>query len=230
MKSNAKSEFWSKMDCPCAGPGSRSWRIRGLVLIIVASTPQCLAPAFSQNLLTNPEFNTAVDPWHNFSEENGTSEWNQLDVSGSPKSGSLLVTNFSGNPIANGAGAAQRVAPIEGGGYYGFGAHAFIPSGQPIAADVAMEVNFYSNSTGGCSGFVGGRFAHAASDTGSWQEFGTALKAPSQATCAEVSLETYPNGVGLVLQAYFDNVRLRPALFSDSFDSGNTSGWSSTSP
>lgn len=209
---------------------SRFSRRRARIWLLGALAMSIATMAQGQNLLANGGFDTMIAPWLNFAPENGTSEWSSFDANGAPGSGSVLVMNTSKDPMANGAGVIQSGIPVSGGEYYLVKVSVFVPSGQPITAEVTMEIQFYATPTSFCNHFIIGDFTPAVPATGVWSPILRVTRAPQAATCALVALETYPNGVGETFVAYFDQALLIPAIFGDGFDSGDTTAWSQTVP
>ncbi len=198
----------------------------GVVLIHGTSLP-------AQNPLENPGFDTELDPWASFSEENGIVKWNSLDANGDPGSGSLFVGNISTGipPTGTGAGVNQNGIPMESEAFFLFTGKAFVPTGQPTTADVYMVLQFYSVLGPSCTGNLGWVSSSKLVETGEWETLKRIVKSRPGTQCVRVSLASYKDPP-MVYQfdAYYDQVVLKPMLFGDGFETGDTSWWSDQMP
>src|SRR4030095_209792 len=88
--------------------------------VLAASSFVMSADTFAFNQLVNPTFDTSTSGWVLEDPANSTLAWSTVDASGSPSSGSALITNTSVGP-SNGTGIFQCVTSVTAGGSYTFG-------------------------------------------------------------------------------------------------------------
>ena len=192
--------------------------ILGVAILFVVS------PTWSQNLVSNPDFDSDVTGWPPLSQ--ASIVWASLDSSGSPVSGSAMVTNLS-TTAHDGTGARQCINGLTGGQNYRVAADILIPSGQSESGDAYILVQWYDQP--GCSsGFLGlfERPKILTSTPDIWYTSASTGEAPPGTLAARFRLSiTKQEAFGMV-DAHFDHVIMEPALFADGFESSDTSAWS----
>ena len=178
-------------------------------------------------LLSNIQFDTDVSGWT--AGAKATVEWDPLDADASLTSGSALVTNIS-DTAGDSTGARQCAGGINEAMTYQVGAKVYIPSGQTETGWADILVQWYSDAT--CTDFIGvantSSVQTATPDT--WLPVSGLLQAPAGSQSARVRLSVRKQEDAGSLAAHFDKVVLEPVplIFSDGFESGDTSAWSST--
>jgi exosortase sorting signal-containing protein len=128
--------------------------MHAMLRLVSATVLSLLAgSAFAVNLLVNPSFPTNVAGWTLEDPPNSTLAWSPIDATGSPASGSALVTNTSAGP-SNGTGIVQCVNAVNAGATYTFGGRLLFPLGQ--ATTGSMQVGLRWRDGPGCTGAVVG--------------------------------------------------------------------------
>lgn len=193
-----------------------------VLIALIAAGP---AP---ENLLVNPDFDADLTGWQTVV----ATEWDPEDVEGSPASGSARVeVDF---PPANLVGVLQCV-PILPGGIYSLRAAGLFPAGQPSGDNISAiaDITWWDGpacSDGSSSGL--GRSQQVPQD-GQWHilDFGPLL-APLWAASADVGGLVVRDDETVEPIAHFDQfVFTGPeVVFTDTFESGGTSGWSAVIP
>ncbi len=200
-------------------------RVAGVVFVTVLGA----SLAVGQNLVTNGEFDTGVAGWTEFSAV--TLSWDsQEDYAGQPGSGSALIVND--NLGQSNSGATQCVEAIVGGESYILSTWLLAPSGQQSAQGSA-KVFVWWYSEAGCTGYLGqGPATSYITTSDVWVErVGPAGMAPTGTQSAIVYLNNAKTSdTPGVYRVWYDHVVLRNAdeIFSDGFESGSLSAWSSS--
>jgi hypothetical protein len=195
----------------------RVWRILPVLIIVAAGS------ANAQIVLTNPNFDTDLEGW-TFSGA-GSAEWNPADVDGSGSSGSVrwTATSYTGDQAI-----WQHVVSVPGN--HEVSVYIYVPSGQLVAPQPTIQMSFYSAPD--CAGGTRDSFVTSQPVTtfDSWVLVTIPEHWAPTADCVAIDLRLgAPSGSESV--AYFDAVTLiTPIVFSDGFESGNTSGWSASIP
>lgn len=192
-----------------------------LTMVMVASVVQ------SQNLLPNSTFDSDVAGWLAGSES--TVGWDPLDANGDPLSGSALVTNLDVDPNDS-TGAYRCIDGLADDTFYRFGADILIPGGQIETGHAYLLVQWYGGA--GCSGFLNLTESPIVltSTPDEWFAVSKVAASPSGTQSGRLRLSVWKNEAGASLDAHFDNVLMEAVLFIDGFETGDTSGWSSTMP
>lgn len=177
-----------------------------------------ISPAvFAQNHLINSGFDADLTGW----TLSGAvlPVWDDLDVAGSPNSGSALIKNVEAGTVSDVTVLSQCI--IEGPGGYEWGAWYFIPSGQAQTGSVVLRYSYHANNTT-CSGGAqssGGMAFTAPLDQ--WVHFEgnpiNAVASNSGSIKSSIAIrKTEANGE---FKAYVDDARLfREFLFRNSFE------------
>lgn len=170
------------------------------LLVALAVLAPAAAPA--QNLITNSEFDAAINGWS--AGGNAAVRFDPADANGSTSSGSLALTNVQGSATA---ATASQCAPIAGGRPFYFGARVRIPSGQLASGSGAVSVTWYA--AGGCAG------APALTDTTSgvsavdaWTAVTGTSSPPAGARSVLFSFTVSKAQAGALLQVLFDDAFL----------------------
>ena len=175
---------------------NRSWIAAALAVGAIAS------PARSQNLLANPDFDTAqqLAGWL----ETGT--WSSDDFAGDPSSGSVRVATSS--PVATTVLLRQCVGAASGASF-DFSAEVRVASGQsPGSARLAVAFWDTPDCSGTESDAVGYFQSSAAPTTGDWSPVASSAVAPALTQSALMELAVSKGVAGGSLAAYFDHVSL----------------------
>jgi hypothetical protein len=146
-------------------------RIALIFLTLLAATPIA-----AQNLLTTPDFDAVGDVanWPDpFPDANTTISWrSDLDVDGSPSSGSLRLENS----ITNGASDGPRQCLDLGPDAYEFEAWVYNPTQTPQPR-ATLFIEYYSQP--GCSNFIAQTTAHDSPILDDWELLSVAEQAPA---------------------------------------------------
>jgi len=200
--------------------------VRFAALALAAVFP---APfAWGQNLVFNPTFDTDVAGW----SAEGTSSivWDSLDADGNPASGSALVTNLS-TTANDSTGARQCVDGLTEATFYRFAADILVPGGQSETGHAHLLAQWYGGP--GCGGGQVGlvdTFGISTSTPDVWYTDSVTAEAPAGTQSARLRLSIWKNEESGTLVAHFDNVEFANQIFSDGFESGDTTAWSATVP
>lgn len=174
-------------------------------------------PLAAQNLLQNPGFATALDPWVPNTGFNQTTVWSGFDAGGDPDSGSAMGTIPADDAFGETTYADVCVV-IEPNTTYLYGGNAFMPSATTSpGATSYVDIQFYANT--GCFGNNDlAEFTHPVSTRDIWtQMLGVAT---SGAGDQSVYMNMYVYApTGIAMQSYFDDMFLIPdAIFHDDFE------------
>lgn len=173
-------------------------------------------------LLTNTRFDTDVSGWP--AGNKSTVEWDPLDFTASPSSGSALVTNLS-DTSGDSTGPRQCAVGIAGNIVYEVGAEVYIPGAQSETGWVDLLVQWYSDAA--CKTQISfestSRVLTSTPDT--WLPVRGWLVAPTGSQSANVRLSVRKQQDTGSLAAHFDNVVFAPVIFADDFESGTICRW-----
>lgn len=178
-----------------------------------------------QNLVTNSDFDADVTGWTTGST--ATIVWHPLDADGNPLSGSAVVTNLSTTP-GDSSGARQCIEGIVGGEFYRAGAEILVPSGQSETGRANVLIQWYV--VPGCSSQLGSSSTPWIDDLTPdvWLNTANTFAAPPGVQAARLRLSVEKDQDSGILDAHFDGVEFaKEQLFSDGFESSDTSAWSS---
>jgi len=203
----------------------KSMVARVSAIVVVAALGGSLAAA--QNLVVNGGFESDVGSWVALSDS--SLAWDPLDADDDPNSGSALVTNLDPDPV-DGTGAVQCIDGLSGEQSYAFSAKARFPSGQTETGRAYLLIQWRSSP--GCTGDVGISESSLVSSSvpDIWLTTSNVVVSPTATQSARLRLSVLKNAAGGSLDAYFDHVRLEPAVFGDGFESGDVTAWSSSVP
>lgn len=128
--------------------------MNAIVRLLSATVLSVLAgSAWAVNLLVNPDFATSVAGWTVEDPPSATLAWSPVDATGSPTSGSALITNISAGP-SNGAGIVQCVNGVIAGATYTFAGRVLFPPGQLRTGE--MQIGLRWRDAPNCGGSVVG--------------------------------------------------------------------------
>jgi hypothetical protein len=148
------------------------------------------APAFSQNLVVNPNFNTDISGWEN----SGLGSFDStMDANGSPSSGSVKGT-FTFPIPSYGAPAfiQQCISGITPGKSYDFGGKMRIQSAPGAGSQAFVFLIFRSGST--CSSApIDVSISTPVTTTGSWVAGSATVTAPAGAGSVDIQAD-FANG------------------------------------
>jgi len=178
-------------------------------------------------LLTNPNFDTGLDPWTVSEPTPGeiTHAWEDAD--GIPTSGAAEIVNATGPA---GQYYLWQCVPVTAEQFYRLDGLVRIASTTPGAPTTAGFVDFFTLDA--CAGSVAATIATGTvtSDTaGLWDDGIHGLaRAPAGARSARVWLAT-DAGAAPDFSLNIDNIRFYDSgFFADGFESGDTTAWSAT--
>jgi hypothetical protein len=166
--------------------------------------------AVAQNIVADPDFDAGgIGAWMASDPATAVVHDATKNKVGTPGSGSIAVTNNTGNGVT----ASARIC-IDGAlspGNYDLGGWILFPTGQVGTGSAGVAVSFYSGAN--CSG-ASPAFRNALTSTvaDSWILHTDMLAAPAGVLSASVELriDTSP-GSAAPLEAWFDGIRLGPA-------------------
>ena len=189
----------------------------------------CTHQLAAQNLVVNPDFDTDVDGWIPFYDIDFI--WEPLDCQGDPSSGSGFAASTDA-PTSN-SGIIQCVEPIVAGDWYGLSAWLNISPSQ--AGEGSARLFVWWRDGAGCTGTQTTALAtQFVASTAGWEQQ-TAI--PEVAPAGTVSATLYLNitkssPLGVDYYVSFDGIDFHPAasIFSDGFEAGDTSRWSTAVP
>ena len=199
------------------------------VSIAIGVAMMVASVAAAQNLVVNGDFDNDVSGWTEMSSI--LLSWDPTsDYQNSPESGSALIVNAD---LSANSGAVQCVNGIVGGEAYGLSAWLRAPTGQSGQGNGGVFVWWYVVPNCGGSQTVGPVTGYITTSD-SWVE----VVAPSEeAPPGTQSAIVYLNNAKTSptpgeYRVYYDHVLLTAggAIFSDDFESGDTSAWSATVP
>ena len=183
------------------------------------------ASASDGQILNNTRFDTDVSGWSE--PDMAIVVWDPLDADASLTSGSALVTNIS-DTAGDGTGARQCAEGIDEAVTYQVGARVYFPGGQTETGWAVILVQSYSGAA--CTDFIDFELTSIvqSTSTDAWLPVSASLVAPAGSQSVRVRLSVRKQEAAGSLAAHFDNVVFESVIFSDSFESGDTSAWSST--
>lgn len=185
------------------------------------------AGAESQNLVINPTFGGGIAGWHLVGRGGLASS-----TDGAAAPGSLQATGgLAGD--ATQAVAGQCVSTVSPGQALEFQARVRVVSGSPSYCRIAL----FESARSDCHWIGLGAEVRRTTFSGGWDMLaGGTLTTAASTRSVEVRLHcANPTGGLQPLEVRFDDVAVVPAgfvaeIFSDGFELGNTSRWSSTVP
>ena len=192
------------------------------VLLLVTWSVPTLSSA--QNLLSNPDFASFWD-WV------GSGSWVPEDCCGDPQSGSATYINQFPGPYGVYI-ARQCVELMVPGEYYELSGLFHIPSGQSGSGWGQLGVSWYSSASCVAGDYIDGADAPIVTATGLWQETTTVIRAPLTAVSAYVYTYNHKSSSGGVFQVSTDHLffAVTDKIFTDGFETGDTTRWSTTVP
>jgi hypothetical protein len=174
-------------------------------------------PLAAQNLLQNPGFATALDPWEPFNGFGQTTVWSSFDAAGAPNSGSAYGTVPASSTYRQPPTAIQCVA-VEPNTTYVYGGKAYLPSATAAAgADAFVSAQFLPAT--GCAGNSDVfQFSPHVNTRDAW--VGILDVVTSGPNDLSVQIYTYVDApTGTTMQSYFDDMFLVPdAVFRGGFE------------
>jgi hypothetical protein len=124
------------------------------------------SPAFAQNLVQNPDFNTALPPWTQFLSSApdpagaGTATWvASPDLNSNPASGSAAITIAASPAAQNAASGIDECFAFAGGtmvSSVNYGASFLVPAANAAdgGANATIEIRLFSDNA--CANFISG--------------------------------------------------------------------------
>ena len=197
-----------------------------IVLLMMAAIPCTNA----QNLIENGEFDADIGGWVATGPDLSI-EWDPSDWAGSPSSGSLRATNT--HAAAAYYAAWCCVDSLFEGESYTLSGWIKKPSGQ--TASGAAKIYWYWRSSPSCGGTQTLSLSSPSlSDADQWTFVSTDSGiAPEGAMSAQVVVYiSKTSATPGTSQAFFDGLdfRVTGSIFSDGFEGGSTTAWSSAVP
>lgn len=144
----------------------RCGRARVFKTLAILATLFMTAPVFAQNLVQNPNFDTALAPWTQFLSSApdpagaGTATWVATpDLNGNPASGSAAITIAASPALQNAASGITECFALAGGtmvSSVNYGASFRLPTTNPAdgGANATIEVRLFSDAA--CGNFISG--------------------------------------------------------------------------
>ena len=181
------------------------------------------------NYLLNPNLDRDLSGWSESSPSANEIDHHTADIDGARTSGSARIRNFTGTDELF---SLSQCVHLGGSSGYDLGGMVRISSTTPGHPAAAGHVDFFAS--GDCSGapLAGASTSAVQGDTAlSWQAFKSRLEAPSGASSALVTF-TVDAGQSPDFEAAFDRLYFvgLEFIFSDGFESGDTSVWSRSVP
>ncbi len=179
----------------------------------------------SQNLLDNGHFDCDFSSWTAVSTDPNEITRSDVDHEDSLDSGSALVTNLTASTTFVGS---QCVSSLSDSASYQLSVKMRASVTGGVALSLTRACTFYNAAS--CTGAeldTVGETAAVSDTAGSFVDLADELAAPATSQSADCFLLlSEPSGGDF--DVYFDVVKLEfVVLFADSFESGNTSAWSS---
>lgn len=175
------------------------------------------------DLVVNGTFDINLDGWDT---GGGLSAWFAEDATGG-SSGSAILTNVypSGGVVQSPLLQCVDVDP----GRYLFRAAARIPTGQATTGEAYLIAYAYGGP--GCGGApVAGSFWTNPFFSDLWTTGGVLIDVPPGGGSVSLRTQVLKFEAGGSFDALFDDIELIPTVFSDGFESGDTTGWSVSTP
>ena len=175
------------------------------------------------NLFENSSFDCSIDEWVTVSTLPQEIEHSPQDVDGSLVSGAARVTNLSASTDFS-LGQCVATPPID----YRLGGWIRVDAAPGVRLSVARVCEFFSLA--GCGGSplaVHATVAFVGDTAGGWQFLESVGSAPADTASVLCSYDLR-TATGESFDAFLDSASLtrEAAIFSDGFESGDTSAWS----
>jgi len=212
-----------------------SYRVRRTAGLMAAAALLLCAgsPEAQDNLLADPGFDDpSLASWPPGYVVQATWEWDPLDRGGSPISGSGRFENmYVGTTFT--VTAEQCVNGLVGGLAFDAGVHMFFPTGQAATGYGWVQLVFYAGADCAGAHVVTLSTPHVTQESpGVWHLSGLSLPAAPDGTASVLfTISNHKGSTGGSLVIHFDDAFVfLGGLFSDGFESGDTSAWSATVP
>jgi hypothetical protein len=200
-------------------------RLAAVTILMIVFHP---LGAAAQNLLTNPDFDDALQltGW-----QAAGSSWDTQDWLAQGDSGSITQTNSipSNATITIGRQCVEISDPSLTFLLSGF---ILIPTGQSAPGQSKLGAVWYGSPACEESSFISGAETPGVLETDAWLESSMSLTLPPEAQSLKVSLYLYKITAEGSTQVWFDHVYFGEAgeepLFADGFESGDLLGWDSS--
>jgi hypothetical protein len=180
-------------------------------------------PAGAQELLTNGGFTTDLAGW------TGSGSWDSNDYLGSPGSGSATYICQDPGTVTYYI-VRQCVDLASLGEVYMLSGYFYIPAGQSGTGWGQLGMAWYSAAGCDAASYVGGADAPSVSTTGQWLQTRGMFLLPTDVVSVyvyAVNTKTRSDGVFQVATDELSFFML-DKIFTDGFESGNTTAWSIT--
>jgi hypothetical protein len=179
----------------------------------------------ASNLFAGGHFDCGLGGWELVSTTPEEIEYSPEDIDDALVSGSVQMTNLSGNSL----GIAQCANSPEFS--YDVGGSLRIDGGASVVVSVTTTCAFFAQADcfGPSFGPTRSLDFRLQETAGLWQPWLLTVKAPPASTSAlcSVSVDQLEGGM---FDAFLDDLTLAGSLFTDGFESGDLSRWSSSSP
>jgi hypothetical protein len=209
---------------------------RHLVVVLITTVALLLvvgALEAQDNLLVDPSFDDpTLASWPPDYVVQATWQWDPLDRGGSPTSGSGRFENMYVGATFT-VTAKQCVNGLVSGQAFDAGVYVFFPTGQAATGYGWVQLVFYAGPDCGGTHVVTLSTSYVTQESpGVWHLSGTTLPAvPDGASSVRFVISSHKASTGGSLVIHFDDAFLfLGGLFSDGFESGDTSAWSATVP
>ncbi len=195
---------------------------RATVAFLALALAACVAGA--QELVTNGTFDVDTSGWELANQVYGDLARVVLDVQNDPSSGSALITNT----FPSAAGdllTTQCIALLPTERQYLISDAIRIADGTVTTGGGYVQIWFWENPD--CSTVVGAPIwtdQVTTSDAG-WRRNSVNVLAPLAAVAVRLDLWNHKNEAGGALAIHFDDVSMRPIVFADGFELGDTDAW-----
>ncbi len=199
--------------------------MKRVVLVLGFLSLLASAPVTAQNVIMNPGFDIDLSNWEN--PFFNPAVWDSRDAGASTTSGSALLTNTLGN--GGSTAILSQCHEVSEGATVDVSAWVYQPSGQTGVGDGDFRFAFHSGAL--CQNEISGpHYSSVYSDLDTWFEITSTATAPPSAGSVLLYLAVRGFVLGEDFSVHFDDVVLTVTdglIFSDGFESGNTSAWSS---
>jgi hypothetical protein len=178
----------------------------------------------ADNLLTNGHFDCDLAGWELVSTTPEEIEYSPEDADDALVSGSVQMTDLSGTSF----GIEQCVNSTESS--YRVGGSVRIDGGANVLIGLTTACSFFAQAD--CLGAVlgqngSGELLQETADL--WQPWQLTIEAPAASAAARCSVSVDLMAGGM-FDAFLDDLTVVGSLFSDGFESGDASRWSSSTP
>jgi hypothetical protein len=174
-------------------------------------------PLAAQNLLQNPGFSTALDPWEPFDGFGQTAIWVSFDAGGNPNSGSVFGT-IPADSVFRDPPYAFQCLVVAPNTTYLYGGKAFMPSASTASGAASLAaIGLYPNTNCiGVSNFF--KSAPRVLTQNAWVPTRDIVTTPQDVHSARIYMYVHaPDGA--TMQSYFDDMFLMPdAIFRGGFE------------